>query len=147
MTLDQSIAFSSWQKWSLRDRPADDPDVPSDFGLSGIYMLGLNRDGDLSGQRARHTDPVVLYIGCTCSDIDRLQDGHLAVRRYKSEFNDPDCRDLIFCFAHVGLTSFDFRNAAAKTSYNRAWLLYFERKLILEHAMANNEELPVLNRE
>jgi hypothetical protein len=145
MNINQDIVFSRWKPWRHRERASDDIDVPSDFGISGIYMLGIDASGELSGKEASHIDPNVIYIGITKSDVRRIQGSHQAVKDYRHCYSDPECNNLLFSFADLGFTSYDFGDDNKKAKVRWALIMYFERKLIVEYALVN-DTLPEFNK-
>ncbi|MFP3999162.1 MAG: hypothetical protein ACLFNW_04045 [Desulfobacterales bacterium] len=45
---DTDIQFEPWKKWSARDVIDPFDDVPNDFGIGGLYLLGHFENSELA---------------------------------------------------------------------------------------------------
>ena len=63
------VYFSEWTPWHLRDRIDPIDDTPTDFGLSGIYLLAHFNDPQKAKKSFKrfHLNPDVIYIGVSRS--------------------------------------------------------------------------------
>src|SRR5207248_3279754 len=91
-------AFSDWHSWRFRQRTTEQFDVPEDFGILGIYLLACSTDGPPpSSATERHLLPNVIYIGMSGHVMRRLERGHRAVNRYRTQLKDASGKNLYFC--------------------------------------------------
>jgi hypothetical protein len=137
------IYFSEWTPWHLRDRIDPIDDTPTNFGLSGIYLLAHFNDPRKAKKffRKFHLNPDVIYIGVSRSTIHRLGRHHKIVARYKSEFFDSPLSKLYCSVWQSDVSNYDLTRG---NTVAEACLLHIERKLIWEYALAFNR-LPALN--
>ena len=138
------VAFSEWRKWRVRERASDQFDVPREFGILGLYVLGTWDGSPGSGPAdKRHLAPDVVYIGMSDHVLRRLERTHAAVQRYRVDFNDPLCSRLHFAQWESAWTNFGPRKGRVVQA---AVLRALEAHLIAEYAM-NFGRLPALNRQ
>ncbi len=143
----EDIYFISWDAWEKREKATWDCDVPTDFGLAGLYLLANFKDErDVTNESPpTHLDPNVIYIGVSDSPIHRLgSNSHGAVNRYKAKFKDPSLSNLYCTHWQSRITNYELKNSESGEA-KRTYFLYLERKLIWEYATRFNR-LPALNR-
>ena len=60
------IYFSEWTPWHLRDRIDPIDDTPTDFGLSGIYLLAHFNDPQKAKKSFKrfHLNPMLSTSAC-----------------------------------------------------------------------------------
>jgi len=137
------IYFSAWTPWHLRDQIDPIDTTPTDFGLSGIYLLARFNDPQKAKKcfKRLHLNPDVIYIGVSRSTIHRLGRYHKRVARYKSAFFDSSLSELYCSVWQSDVPNYDLTRG---NTVAEACLLHIERKLIWEYASAFNR-LPALN--
>jgi len=141
-----AVRFNSWYRWSLRPRPSQEFDVPVNFGILGLYVLGTGEDKPGAGLAPSGSDlPAdIVYIGSSAHVDRRLERWHDAVARYKREFGDDRCSRL-----WISIWYSDWTNSWEGTGRGvvaQTRLLAYERALIHAYAVQNGR-LPALNRE
>ena len=139
------LAFAKWRKWIARPRPSHDMDVPSEFGMLGLYMLACSDTtppGNSTSPDTADLPEEVIYIGMSRHVDRRLESSHNAVARYKKKYADEPCSGLWF-----SSWSSEWSSWSSKTCgpVERATLVFYERALILAYAKRFGR-LPALNR-
>lgn len=138
------IAFGNWVAWSARERPSDCSDVPENFGVFGLYLLG-HFPIAAPPAAAWHLSQGVIYVGSSFNVVRRLSRTHEAVRRYRNHFSDSACA-LLYCAIWNSPWSAFSTHQAKKSHAEFTSLRLLERKLILEYVQQFGH-LPALNRE
>lgn len=138
----EHIGFDPWRPWAHRDRPSQDYEVPESFGIFGIYLIAEFQNPPKKLEIDTSSLPKeVIYIGMSSHVDRRLEKSHSAVRKYRSETGDEQCRNLWYARAYSEWSNGYAEGARIASAY----IAYYERALILEYTRAN-QQLPKYNR-
>lgn len=136
------IQFDDWARWDARAKLADELDVPESFGIFGLYLLAHSVGmPETSLGSKKHLSENVIYIGMSSHVDSRLENHHSKVAEYKTEYDDPSCKNL-------WLTTWmsDQTNDSKTQTYGRTYTSFLERLLILEY-VEKFGNLPRFNKE
>lgn len=139
------IIFGEWRKWRTRFRPSQDMDVPTNFGILGLYLLAAHETEIAPDEspEERHLNERVVYIGLSAHVEQRLERTHHAVAKYREDFADTKWTNLWFTVWHS-----DWNNREHDTSRKTvalASIALYERALLLAYAKKHGR-LPALNK-
>lgn len=137
------LQFSTWKSWKSRPRPSSELDVPSEFGILGIYLLSSWYEGPPTKPPEPKDLPAeMVYVGMSRHIDQRLEQRHSAVVRYRVECSDIACQRLYFATWRSDWSS---RSISSMSPTARARLLLYERALIVLYAEKHGR-LPRFNR-
>lgn len=140
------LRFDPWKRWTGRDRPSQEFDVPESFGILGLYVLAVSHEGPPAGQPAFSSEELpeaIVYVGMSTHVDRRLELAHKAVSRYREDSSDLNCANL-WCARWYS----DWSNSPGSSDIvvQLATIAVYERALI--HAYASKYgRLPKFNRE
>jgi len=138
----EHIWFDPWKPWHMRYRPSLDFEVPESFGIFGIYLIAAFQSTPVKKEIEPTSLPKeVVYIGMSSHVDRRLEKSHSAVRKYRRETGDERCENLWYGRAYSSWSN----GVSGNIEMARAYIVYYERALILEYTRAN-EALPKYNR-
>ena len=142
-----TLSFSRWVPWRHRLHIADELDVPTEFGILGIYLLASWPDAP----PATPPDPKdlpseIIYVGMSKHIDRRIEKPHAAVLRYVLDCEDNACERLYFSTWRSEWSSWSGRMSADPSApIKRARLHLYEQALIVRYAQTNGR-LPKFNR-
>ncbi|WP_404366764.1 hypothetical protein [Marinobacter sp.] len=138
----EKIFFHDWEKWSHRQIPSHDLDVPEGFGIYGIYILGSFFGGpDEMVFDPKNIPEEVFYIGMSRHVDQRLAKSHTAVMSYRDATGDHSCQNLWYVKASSEWSGNSYTSGPLAGSY----IEFYERALILQYVITH-KKLPAHNK-